>query len=109
MTGGLEILENPLFESAPYVQSLAVCLLSHQILGQQFPCSQIDHQPSVRRIRIKSCTEHHNVAFIPFPTTALEVARFVDVQTRQAVKYPGIDCECTALSFGLGDVIHEHY
>jgi hypothetical protein len=51
---------------------------------------------------IKACAERHEAACLPVPTKDLEEVRLIDVESRQVVRYPGVDSEYIALSYVWG-------
>ncbi|KAF8864497.1 HET-domain-containing protein, partial [Acephala macrosclerotiorum] len=58
---------------------------------------------------ISACVKHHDAACLPVATKDLEEVRLIDVESRQVVKYPGLDCQYVALSYVWGDVTQGVY
>jgi len=58
---------------------------------------------------IDSCIKRHDEACVPVPTKDLEEVRFIDVESRHVVEYPGPHCEYVALSYVWGDVTQGNY
>lgn len=58
---------------------------------------------------VQSCIERHNKSCAPVSTKELEAVRLVDVESRQVVKHPGLECEYVALSYVWGEVTQDHY
>jgi hypothetical protein len=91
----------------------SLCLVESDIGPQRtLGGREIDsHETKVDMILgwINACVKNHDASCLPVPTTDLEEVRFIDVESRQVVKYPGPDCEYVALSYVWGDVTQGVY
>ncbi|KAL9086665.1 MAG: hypothetical protein Q9165_006984 [Trypethelium subeluteriae] len=58
---------------------------------------------------VEACVDRHDISCTPVATKDLEQVRFVDIEARKVVRYPGPDCEYVALSYVWGDVSQDHY
>lgn len=58
---------------------------------------------------IESCTQRHDAACWPVPTSDLYEIRLIDVRSRQVVEYPGDQCQYVALSYVWGNSTQDTY
>jgi len=91
----------------------ALCLVENDIGPQRTLGGRRinSHETNVQMILswIDACVKRHDAACLPVPTKDLEEVRFIDVKSRQVVKYPGPDSDYIALSYVWGDVTQGVY
>ena len=91
----------------------ALCLLEndigpeHTLGGRQLDSDEMNVNMVLDWVQ--ACMDRHDESCTPVPTEDLEQVRFVDVEARQVVRYPGPDCEYIALSYVWGEISQDHY